>query len=137
MKKLSYLFLLIATALSTVAADDLTITKPGDEGVKQTPISVSGYSGEVDSILRFDLSVAGFKFVPNDQANYHLTGSNAAQVEGRLLDGTKSLLAKAYTGGTPRSQAHALADDIVQAVFGIPGIARTKIVFKRDLGHAG
>src|SRR5205823_1986763 len=65
---------------------------------------------------------------------YHLTGSNAAQVEGRLNDGAKSILAKAYTGGTPRSQAHALADDVVQAVFGIPGIARTKIVYKRDNG---
>lgn len=134
--KLSYLLSLVATTVIGFAAD-IDISKIGEEGVKQTPISVSGYSGEVDSILRFDLSVAGFKFVSNDQASYHLTGANAAQVEGRLLDGTKPLLAKAYAGGTPRSQAHALADDIVQAVFGVPGIARTKIVFKRDVGRAG
>jgi TolB protein len=133
--KLRVLCLLVATMFVALAAgQEVRIGKEGEEGVKQTPISVSGYSGEVDSILRFDLSVAGFKFVPNDQANYHLTGANATQVEGRLLDGTKSLLAKAYAGGTPRSEAHALADDIVQAVFGVPGIARTKIVFKRDLG---
>lgn len=136
--KLRYAFLLLVSLLAVSGpAQEVVVRKDMEEGVKQTPISVSGYSGEVDTILRFDLSVAGFKFVPHDQANYHLTGSSGAQVEGRLLDGTKAVLAKAYTGGTPRSQAHALADDIVQAVFGVPGIARTKVVFKRDLGRAG
>src|SRR5687767_12835641 len=134
--KLRHLFTLFVTALTVSAAEsDITITREG-EGLKQTPIAVSGYSGEVDQILRFDLAVAGFKFVPNDQANFKLVGSNGAQVEGRLSDGAKSLLAKAYAGGTPRSQAHALADDVVQAVYGTPGIARTKLVFKRDLGRA-
>jgi TolB protein len=134
--KLLRLLIVWISSVCVFAADEITIPKDF-EGVKQTPISVVGYSGEVDSILRFDLSVAGFKFVPVDQASWHLTGSNNGQVEGRLNDGAKSVLAKAYTGGTPRSQAHALADDIVQAVFGAPGIARTKIVFKRDLGHSG
>jgi TolB protein len=135
--KLSVLLTLVATTLVSYAADTIDITKIGDEGLKQTPISVSGYSGEVDSILRFDLSVAGFKFVANDQANFHLTGANATQVEGRLNDGAKPVFAKAYSGGSPRTQAHQLADDVVQAVYGVLGIARTKIVFKRDLGHAG
>src|SRR5215207_8314239 len=134
--KLSHLLTFVLTALTVSSAEsDITVGKFG-EGVKQTPIAVSGFSGEVDSILRFDLSVAGFAFVPNDQANFKLTGANGAQVEGRLNDGAKSLFAKAYAGGTPRSQAHALADDIVQAVYGTPGIARTKLVFKRDLGKA-
>jgi TolB protein len=136
MKLRHFLLLITATVTGFAAEQDITIFKPEGEGVKQTPIAVSGYSGEVDSILRFDLSVAGFKFVPNDQANFKLVGSNAAQVEGRLSDGAKSLFAKAYAGGNARSQAHALADDIVQAVFGVPGIARTKLVFKRDLGRS-
>jgi TolB protein len=135
MKLRNFVISLALTTASLVAADPINIIGVGEEGLKQTPISVSGYSGEVDSILRFDLSVAGFKFVPNDQANYHLTGANGAQVEGRLMDGAKALLAKAYAGGTARSQTHALADDVVQAVFGVPGIARTKIVFKRDAGR--
>src|ERR1043165_3578319 len=136
--KLSYLLSIIVTAFVVSAAEqEFSIIKGENDPEKKTPLSVSGYSGEVDKILRFDLSVAGFKFVPVDQAQWHLTGSNAAQVEGRLNDGAKSVLAKAYAGGTPRSQAHALADDIVQAVFNTPGIARTKIVFKRDLGRTG
>src|SRR4051812_28854042 len=117
--KLSVLLTLVATTLVSYAADTIDITKIGDEGLKQTPISVSGYSGEVDSILRFDLSVAGFKFVANDQANFHLTGANATQVEGRLNDGAKPVFAKAYSGGSPRTQAHQLADDVVQAVYGV------------------
>jgi TolB protein len=133
MKFFKHLILVLATTFVGFAAEDINIGKEG-EGVKTTPISVSGYSGEVDSILRFDLSVAGFRFTNEANSNYHLTGANATQVEGRLNDGAKPVFAKAYAGGTPRSQAHALADDIVQAVFGVPGIARTKIVFKRDLG---
>src|SRR5688572_18583355 len=136
--KLRHLLTLLLTAFAISAAEaDINIFRPEGEGVKQTPIAVSGYSGEVDQILRFDLAVAGFKFVTKDQANFQLTGSNGAQVEGRLNDGAKPIFAKAYAGGTPRSQAHALADDIVQAVYGTPGIARTKLVFKREVGRAG
>src|SRR5687768_18384465 len=105
MKLRNFLTTLTLLTTSAFAADPIDIVGVGSDPAKQTPIAVSGYSGEVDAILRFDLSVAGFKFVPADQANYRLTGSNAAQVEGRLMDGGKNVLAKAYTGGTPRSQA--------------------------------
>lgn len=137
MKLRNFLLTLSICAASAFAAQEIDVDKPG-EPTKVVPLFVSGYSGEVDRILRFDLSVAGFNVdAKADQANFHLTGSNAGQVEGRLNDGAKSLLAKAYAGGTPRTQAHTLADDIVQAVFGVPGIARTKIVFKRETGHTG
>jgi len=105
------------------------------------PIAMSGYSGEVDRVLRFDLEIAGFKFVPDsdESCQYALRGGNATQVEGRLTDTVKRaiVLAKAYSGGTPRSQAHALADDVVLAVTGKPGIARTKIAFKAIRGQTG
>jgi TolB protein len=106
---------------------------------KLVPISVSGFSGEVDNVLKFDLSISGLRITSESDAQYNLKGSNAAQVEGRLTDrlNNASKLAKAYTGGTPRSQAHALADDVVQAILGTPGIARTKIVFKKDMGSYG
>ncbi len=103
------------------------------------PIAMSGYSGEVDRVLRFDLEIAGFKFVGESDSScqYVLKGGNSGQVEGRLTDALKraTLFAKAYSGGSVRSQAHALADDVVLAVTGKPGIARTKIAFKVSHGQ--
>jgi TolB protein len=100
------------------------------------PISISGFTGEVDQALRFDLFVAGFAFVPADQAQYELTGSNNSTVQGRFSDvHNKSVLVnKAYRGSAPRRLAHALADDIVQAFPGRKGVAQTKIAFKGESG---
>lgn len=100
------------------------------------PISISGYTGEVDQTLKFDLEVAGFSLVSEDKARFTLVGKNGTQVEGTLQDTSKrSVLARAYPGGTPRLQAHTLADDVVQAVTGRPGIARTKLAFKHETGQ--
>jgi TolB protein len=138
--KITTLIALIALSITGFAADSsdtVVIEKPAEN--KLVPISISGFSGEVDSVVKFDLAIAGFRITSESDAQYNLKGSNAGQVEGRLTDhlNNASKLAKAYNGGTPRSQAHALADDVVQAVLGIPGIARTKIVFKRDMGAYG
>jgi len=99
---------------------------------KPVPVAMSGYSGEVEKVLRFDLEIAGFKFVPEAEAQYLLQGGNNAQVEGRLIDAVNKApkFAKAFTGGSVRTQAHALADEVVLAVTGVRGIARTKIAFK-------
>lgn len=104
------------------------------KGVPLIPISLSGFTGEVQSVLTFDLEVAGFKIVPADGAQYSVTGSNAGDVQGQLTDRvTKAvLLSNRYPGGTPRSQAHTLADDIVLKITGKPGISRTRIAFKRE-----
>lgn len=103
------------------------------------PIAMSGYTGEVDRVLRFDLEVAGFKFVSESDGScqYVLKGGSAGRVEGRLTDVVKgaTLFAKAYSGGSARSQAHALADDVVLEVTGKAGIARTKIAFKATQGQ--
>lgn len=103
------------------------------------PIALIGYSGEVARTLEFDLYVAGFKSVPEARASYVLKGGNAGRVEGRLrrAGDEASLLAKAYSGGTLRAQAHALSDDIVKAVRGHPGVARGKIAFKVRRGTSG
>lgn len=137
MKLRLFLLSLVGGLLTTFAADDAAIEINKETDIsKLIPLSVSGYSGEVASTLRFDLEVAGFRLVSANDADYVLTGGNSGQVEGRLMDKLKNanLLAKAYTGGTARSQAHALADDVVQAITGKPGIARTKIVFKVEAG---
>jgi TolB protein len=133
MKRL-YLFLLASlVSFSAFAADDFEV-KVGF-GARVIPIALSGYTGEAASVLRFDLEVAGFEITGADRAEYTLSGKNeGGQVEGRLQDNRNkaNLLAKAYTGENTRSQAHALADEAIQAILRIPWIARTKIVYKYE-----
>jgi len=99
------------------------------------PIALSGFSGEVASTLRFDLEVAGCRITPEGEAQLALSGSNEANVEGRLVDRNKSpLLAKSYSGGSLRQQAHALADDVIKAIGG-QGVAQTRIAFKCEVAR--
>ncbi|HNQ90287.1 MAG TPA: hypothetical protein PKM73_16855 [Verrucomicrobiota bacterium] len=102
-------------------------------------ISLEGYSGEVERVLQFDLEIAGFKVVGSgdEKLQYALKGGGGSVVEGRLQDAIKKseLFAKAYSGGGARTQAHALSDDVVLAVTGKPGVARTKIAFKITRGQ--
>ncbi|RME93125.1 MAG: hypothetical protein D6766_08745 [Verrucomicrobia bacterium] len=129
-------------ALGVVAAEqEITITRT--TGIGETPpilIALEGYTGEVAEVLEFDLEVVGFKVVPRSdpKLEWVLAGANAGRVEGRLRDAVSGAekLARAYSGGSLRLQAHALADDVVKTVLGLPGIARTRIAFKRDLGRA-
>ncbi|MEO8428126.1 MAG: hypothetical protein ABI651_13530 [Verrucomicrobiota bacterium] len=110
----------------------------GTGGSKLIPISLDGFSGEAATVLKFDLDVEGFKFVSPDQAQFNVVGSNDPNVQGRVNDriSKASLLAMAYTGGSLRTQAHRLADDIVMAITRKKGIAQTKIAFKIDTGKA-
>lgn len=130
-------FMAALAALATachVSAQDPTIVIE-DKVAGLVPISLSGYSGEVEQTLRFDLEVAGFSIVTPEKATLRLSGRNAGQVEGTLEDANqRRVFARAYPGGTPRLQAHALADDVAQAV-GRKGIARTKLAFKHETGR--
>jgi len=122
----------VAKAISGFAADtDIDIDRQG-QGSRLIPIALNGFSGEVDRVLRFDLEVAGFKWVTGDDAQYVVSGRNDASVTGQVQDRINKsvLLSKAYTGGTLRVQAHAFADDIVLALTGRKGIAQTKIAFR-------
>jgi TolB protein len=108
---------------------------------KEAPIRIalSGYSGDVLSVLRFDLEVAGFKIVPDAEAQWLLQGGAQDQVQGQLMDAlNKSVkFAKAYSGGTQRTQIHTLADEVVEAAAARKGIARTRVAFKVKAGEAG
>lgn len=100
------------------------------------PISMSGFSGTVQDVLKFDLEVHGFIFVGNDAAKFILTGSNNGQVQGRLADkNNTALLSRAYTGGSSRSQAHALANDVIFAITQRKGITQSKIAFRVGEGR--
>lgn len=122
-------------ALRLLAADsDITVDIKVDPlGFPlPVPVSISGYSGEVDSVLRFDLSFMGFEFVSPDKARYNIQKNSAAGVGALINDPLqkKSIYNKAFTGGGTRQQTHALADDIAKTLTGKPGIAQTRIAFK-------
>ena len=124
----------LTSTINTPAAQPVNIYTTG--GIKIIPIAISGYNGEAAAVVKFDLEIAGFEVTSPEQAEYTLTGRNdASRVEGRLQRASTKeiLLAKAYTGENSRAQAHALTDEVIQAVLGIPWIARTKIVYKNEV----
>jgi TolB protein len=137
---LKFALLLCVIPIACYAADDtrLRIEHSIDENgfLQPIPVSISGFTGEVDSVLKHDLLFMGIKNVLPTEAKYLISGSNAGRVEGRvILKATKDqILAKAYTGSSQRSQTHALADDIAKALTGLPGIAQTKVAFKVETG---
>lgn len=102
------------------------------------PVALEGYSGDVLLALKFDLEIQGFDVTNVDKAQYLISGNNSSSLVGRVTDriNKASLIAKEYTGGTPRTQAHAFTDEIVEKLANPPrkGIARTKIAFKVDTG---
>ncbi len=133
------LFLALSVTAPLLGQEEILIRKEAWQlNERPIPIAVTGFSGEVDRVLKFDLEVVGCKLVPAAEAQFLVTGSNDGRVEGRLIDQVSKaqLLAKAYAGGTLRAQAHALADDIVAL---LPnrgrGIAQTKIAFRVTHGQ--
>jgi TolB protein len=96
------------------------------------PVSLDGFSGEVASVLKFDLYVQGFSFVAPDAAQYQISGSAGGNVTGSVTDkvAKKVILSNTYTGTNLRRQAHAFANDIVFAITGKKGIGLTQIAFK-------
>ena len=155
MKSFLKLTLLVALALCSVAraADEIEISKTFTPG--STPpikVNISGFTGEVNDVLNFDLYVMGFINVPADQAQFLIAGSNNSNVQGTVSDkavmsvsvgGSSATrpagylrLNKAYSGGSLRRQAHTFADDIALTLTGSKGIAQTKIAFKVDTGSA-
>jgi TolB protein len=125
--------LLVRFPIDAANTPEITVTAKAS---KPIPISLNGYSGEVAKVLDFDLSVCGFEIVPTGHADFDLTGKANGQVEGLLSDKTKgTLFSRQYPGGTTRAQAHALADDVVQALTGMKGLGRTKIAFKVTTGR--
>jgi TolB protein len=133
---LTRLLLLLLGVVSCPAAEEEGKLIIDREGSRRIPISLEGYTGEVLSVLRFDLEIQGFEITSADKAQFLLSGNNNSSVVGRLTDriNKASLVAKEYTGGTPRSEAHSLTDEIVEKITGRKGIARTKIAFRAENG---
>ena len=121
----------------TAQVNEVDVTKhtmkPGAE--PPTWVSLSGFTGEVESQLRFDLYVQGFNFTNADNAQYQIVGSNSGSLQGRITDryNKSTLVSKAYSGGTVIEQVHAFVDEFTKTLQR-GEIAKTKIAFKRDTG---
>lgn len=136
---ITYLAVLALTASAGSVEDKIIIQRELDDlgFLKPIPVSISGFSGEVETVLKRDLRFMGMVSTTPDQAKYLISGSANARVEGGVVDKvTKHAVMprKGYSGGTLRSQAHALADDIAQTLTQLPGIAQRKITFKVHTG---
>ena len=133
--KISLPVLLAATIANFASGQDSEIQVSGHAnifGEKPIPVSLDGFSGEVESVLKFDLYVQGFAFVTPDLAQYQISGNAGGNVTGSVPDkfAKKVILSRGYTGAALRREAHAFADDIVFAITGRKGIGQTKIAFK-------
>lgn len=124
--------LALATMPFAVRAQEVKfeVNKHRDSG-QAIPISLSGFTGEVASTLRFDLEVAGCAVVSAEQAVVLVHGTSGARLEGFVSDRQKNyLLSKAYNGASQRQLAHAFADDVIFALTQTRGIAQTRVAFK-------
>jgi len=132
------LFAIVLSLTNTCWADEILepINKdmtPGRE--KPIPVSLSGFSGEADEVIRFDLTIQGFTFTSAEEPQYLLSGSANGNLTGRAQDRINKsyLVNKSYSGASVRRQAHAFVDDFLTAL-GRKGLGATKIAFKRDTG---
>jgi TolB protein len=99
------------------------------------PVYLSGFSGEAEEVLKFDLYVQGFCFTNAEAAQFQVIGGNNGNVWGRVLDPAKQIRSnKSYGGASVRREAHLLADDVVKAAGGI-GIGTSRIAFKVKNGE--
>ena len=144
MKQLNYLrnifgLFLLATCAAIAAEEPLEIIKSGGPG-HERPILVylSGFTGEAEHVLHFDLYVQGFAVADEQSAQYLINGSNNGNLQGRVTDRINKnvVISKAYSGASVRRQAHAFIDDFVQAL-GRKPIGNTKIAFKGQNGSNG
>lgn len=129
----SLLFALAIQSARGAERVDITIVPDPLGFPKAVPVYVTGFSGEIDHVLRFDLSFMGFEIVDNKSAARYVIQKNGAGVGAQVIDplANKIPYNKVFGGGvsTPRQQTHALADDLSLTFLRQPGIAQTRIAF--------
>jgi TolB protein len=127
----------LAPSQGRAAENDSRIRVVGRDDRQLVKIALSGFTGEALTTLKFDLEVIGCAVTSADQALFLITGSNTDHLEGRVQDKLTQtyVLGKAYPAGVDiRKQAHKFADDIAKTLFKMPGIALTKIAYKKTRG---
>jgi len=100
------------------------------------PVSITGFSGEAESVLKFDLSVLGIE--ESSQPEYVLSGRSEGRVEGSLTatGSGRPIFSKAYAGGNIRAEAHALANDVAKELRQTAPIFQTRIAFRIRRGSS-
>lgn len=87
--------LLVASLLGVLIDDSYAGAAPGGGGNFQVvgdarnkliPVALEGYTGEVASVLKFDLEVMGCKIVPLDDSAFVVKGKVDGSVVGALTD---------------------------------------------------
>lgn len=128
------LFSALTPPAGAAAPYEIDVTTKVSQIQPPIPLAVTGYPADVLAVLDFHLTVCGFKIVPS--ADYELKGRAEGNVEGSLVakNGGNALFARAFTGGTRRSQIHALADEVIKTLTGRTGLGTSRIAFRRVLG---
>lgn len=124
----SILSLFLIAFISTASAQ-VVITGSG-----KALVSLDNFQGATDdkTILVNDLKRSGVvELTSNNQARYRVEGSfKGNDLQSRLIEVRQSqvLFNQTYNGNR-RSVIDQLADDIIQSITGIPGIATTRVAF--------
>ena len=128
--KISAIIATALCALSALADETLEIRK---DAARLIRVSVAGFAGEAESVLKFDLSVLGMEITTPENAEFLVGGHDNGHVEGTLAAaGNRPLWSRSYAGGSARSQAHAFAKEIRQTA----PIFQTRIAFRQQSGAA-
>ena len=94
-------------ALAIVATASLLAGRAaGDEPIiiqesaqKVIPVAITGFSGEAESVLAFDLSALGMRVV-SENPQYTVSGSANGQLSGILsMSGGAPMFSRVYSGG--------------------------------------
>jgi TolB protein len=140
--------LLCLFALHAPAAEGLTL--PGwmqfwkSEAVGKTPLLMpkkihvgdfsGGTGGSARQALVDELTASRDFMLTSEKPDYTVTGSSiGGRVSGRLVDAAgKELMERTYAAPGLDENTKALADDIILAITGKPGLATSRIVFVSD-----
>ena len=131
----------LSVALQCILAQTALAQEPPIEIRKPTtqliPINISGFTGEADAVLRFDLSVLGLETTTPDKADYLISGTANGQLEGRLKrgGGGAEVFSRTYSSGDARAEAHAFANDIVKVIRETTPIFLSRIAYCQSMGR--
>ncbi|MFT5469890.1 MAG: TolB protein [Verrucomicrobiales bacterium] len=133
--------LAVAFAIAAVVSPGVAQAQSGEDaitivGERGYPLALSHLQGPAGKttteILRTDLTRSGvIRFVQQSEGAFVVSGgSTPTRIDAELRDPQgKILFQRAYNGDNIERLAHQLNDDIIFAITGKPGIARTQIAF--------